>query len=163
MRFVIRSVSAALRRRLKDDHRQTIRRWAPSLSSLVKEDVESDDIAADEISSYVDVTFETDLAVGLTRNFYGLKESTNPETNRKGVRIVWIEHAKTGELVPVTLRGGVATAEDSNDLNEDLDEKNDNVNTPLLMPLPLSGRQPQDGENRIHGQTLCHVQSANKD
>jgi hypothetical protein len=135
-------------RRLKDEHRQTVRRWAPSLSSLVKEDVESDDIAADEISSYVNVAFETDLAVALTRDFYGLKESTNPEINRRGVRIVWIEHAKTGELVPVTLRGGVATAEDSNDLPEDLNDKNDNANTPLLMPLPLSGR-PQDGRMRI--------------
>jgi hypothetical protein len=133
---------------LKDEHRPTVRRWAPALSSLVREDVDSDDIAADEISSYVNVTFEADLAVALTKEFYGLKESTNPEINRRGVRIVWIEHAKTGELVPVTLRGGVATSEDSNDLPEDLNEKTDNVNTPLLMPLPLSGR-PQDGRMRI--------------
>ena len=84
------------------------RRPGLSLNSLAKEDIETSTIAIDEISSFVNVSFEADLTISSSREnkLIGLHERTNPETNRKGARIVWVEHAKTGELVPVILRGG---------------------------------------------------------
>ena len=121
------------------------RRPGLSLNSLAEEDIETSTIDIDEISSFVNVSFEADLTISSSREnkLIGLHERTNPETNRKGARIVWVEHAKTGELVPVILRGGVAIAEDENNTQEDSKKDTDDVNTPLLLPPSLSGRYQQ--------------------
>jgi hypothetical protein len=122
---------------------QSRRKQAPTLISLTKEDVESETVDFSEISAYVSVAFETDLSLALTKEsvLVGLHERTNPEVTRKGVRIVWVEHAKTGELVPVKLRGGVAIAEDENVPEESDDNNNDDPNTPLLLPPSLTGKK----------------------
>lgn len=43
------------------------RKQAPSLISLTKEDVESETVDLSEISAYVNVVFENDLSLGLSK------------------------------------------------------------------------------------------------
>ena len=123
------------------------RRLAPALSSLAKDDIEFDEITPAEISEFVNVNFEADLSSALTRENASstFLEKTIPETNRKGVKIVWIQHAKTRELVPVSLRDGLTATDDSADLAENSNDSSDDVYAPLMMPLSLSDRE-LDGE-----------------
>ena len=119
------------------------RRPAPALSSLAKDDIEFDDITPAEISSFVNVHFESDLSSLFSNEnkVGGLIEKTTPEKNRKGVKIVWIQHAKTRELVPVTLRDGLTLADESADLAENSNDSSDDVYAPLMMPSSLSDRE----------------------
>lgn len=53
-----------------------------------------------------------------------------------GSNIAWVQHAKTGELVPVVIMGGEETNE--TDREENMDSKNtDQAKVPLLRPSPL--------------------------
>ena len=119
------------------------RKLAPALSSLAKDDIEFDEITPAEISVFVNVNFEADLSYALSRGntTSTFLEKTIPETNRKGVKIVWIQHAKTRELVPITLRDGLTTADDSADQAENLNDSSDDVYAPLMMPSSLSDRE----------------------
>lgn len=124
------------------------RRSAPAFSSLARDDIEFDEITPAEISMFVNVNFEADLSSALSREntTSSFIEKTIPETNRKGVKIVWIQHAKTRELVPITLHDGLTNVDDSADLAENSNDANDDVYSPLLMPSSLSERD-LDGEN----------------
>ena len=144
---------------------KTQRKLSPFFSALAKEDIEYDDIELADIPSYVNVSFENHVTLALsgersTENYF---ERSNPETDRKGVRIVWVEHAKTGELVPVALRGGVALVEDSSQIPENVSDDNDDVNSPLLMPPSLSGRQLNGNSQYlcvVLNTLLCHPSTA---
>jgi hypothetical protein len=72
------------------------RKQAPNMNSLAGEDIESAILELSDVASYVNVAFDVDLTQA-----NGLHGRTNPEITRKGARVVWVEHAKTGELVPV--------------------------------------------------------------
>lgn len=119
------------------------RRSSPFFSALAKEDVEYDDIELADVPSYVNISFENHVTLALSGEGNTEKhfERSNPETDRKGVRIVWVEHAKTGELVPVAVRDGGAFAEDSSQVPEEVSDNGDDANSPLLMPPSLSGKQ----------------------
>ena len=119
------------------------RKSALSFHALAKEDVGSEAIEPSDIASFVNVVLEADLSLSLSRDNIAtaLYEKTNPEVDHKGARIVWVEHAKTGELVPVILRGGMTVTEDSDDSPEDHKKESDSPNTPLLMPPSLSGKE----------------------
>lgn len=121
-----------------------------SLHALAKEDVGPESIELMDIESFVNVALEADLSLSLSRDniLIALHERTNPEMNKKGARVVWVEHAKTGELVSIVLRGGMPVAEDSDDSPEDPKLESDDPNIPLLMPLSLSGKEGMEYTNK---------------
>ena len=77
----------------------------------------------------------------------------------EGLRIVWVEHAKTGDLVPVVLHGGVVVEDVDDNVykkkNDDEDENLIEVDNPLLSyPPPLGGN-----ENHIDAQFVNQQES----
>ena len=64
-----------------------------------------------------------------------------------GANIAWVQHAKTGELVPVVIRGGDASDEQEQE-EADKNNNNDQQRQPLLLPTPLiaSGADVEGGQ-----------------
>jgi len=113
------------------------RRVPSTFDRLTREDVDqtSSLSVGDELTSFVRVYFGDGLDGGVASSgplavavASGGGEGsmavagTDPEMRRDGSRVVWVENARTGELVPVYLRSGAADDRSSRAANAEVDE-----------------------------------------
>lgn len=157
----------------------TIRRLAPPLNAIVREDVEEGSISLNILSSSFlenngSGTSSSNLFSSNDNNInipnhsplvnpisYARGRRTDHETTRSGYRLVWAENVKTKELVPVQLRNG---GNDDSFENENIgagerqcneNDGGNGENLPLLPP-PLYAPQGKttnamDKLNQGHG------------
>lgn len=71
---------------------------------------------------------------------------TDPEVGRYSVQVVWVENAKTGQLVPVQLRTADDGANDNNQDNDDGPHHDEDASI-LIMPPPLRNDQSAHGQS----------------
>ena len=138
------------------------RRLAPPLNSINKEDIEEGSLQVAEISSFVQVDFESlgdaygNTSTSASANnsatvnplFYAQRVGAEPEVDKKGYRVIWAENIRSGELVPIRFReGDIGDSLNGNVEGGDLSEGEDEDDKLPLLPPSLNSQQDTSANN----------------
>ena len=105
--------------------------------------VDRDDILHQDLPVGEEVPFVSSLFGDYTDSYNGMRASIigdlEPELSRSGSHVVWVENARTGELMPVLLDSAGGGADDNGgDERDNTEEGNEeDENSPLILPAPL--------------------------
>jgi hypothetical protein len=123
-----------------------VTRVAPGINSLARDDFDGDDsIPMAEVASYMRVYFNGGFDGNSSLTVPDVnKDLLDPEMARDGTQRVWVEDARTGELMPTKMRYGSATGNDDDNEDNLANEGEDGEDSILLLPAPLGKRGSDD-------------------
>jgi hypothetical protein len=119
----------------------------PSLNSLPREDVDERELLLSEVPAYLSNSLWSNPKAYNVGGMYAHSVEiapTAPQTSKDGGRVVWVENARTMQLVPLLLHRGSLGEEESDEINDDLNDFNNAV--PLAIPLPSSLASGKGGD-----------------
>jgi len=129
--------------------------------------VDRDDILPQDLPIGEEVSFVSSLFGDYTDSYNGLRASIigelQPEVSRSGNHVVWVENARTGELMPVLLDAAGGGADDNGgDERDNTEEGNEeDENSPLILPSPLDDSDGNGGmmkDSEVSSTSLINIE-----
>ena len=138
------------------------RQKMPGLVNVDRDDIMAQDLPIGEEVPFVSAYFGdyTDSYSALRANASLVNGQLEPELSRDGSHVVWVENARTGELLP-TLLGSLGTSNDddadgerdNNDPDAEYDES-----SPLVLPKPLDDSE-EDNKFLVTAQAMDNIEN----